>query len=899
VRLRPEEVTVLLPDLVVEVDNTAVQTEPQTLAVSGSITAQVNNAGTAPTSAQTTLLAFYDIDLNGVYDNEADITLGQAVLEKALAVAESATIEIALAGELPFRDASINVWVDNAQTVVESDEKNNVVKVCLGCENGTNTGPTHNEEKYYGYNTLNGYLTLVGFTNKTVFTLRPLPSGTVISGTINQLERSVLYLSSIRHFVLETSAPLLAVLHSRCCSTYTSTGSFFYPTVDGKSFYGTSFILTAIGLPGRGTLNYGHLVVFAQEEAVVTVRNVAGEIIATSPMLTKGNSWRLDKLPYYKNRSYILRHGEVYTVSSTGRIAIINTERNGYTQIPPVPDSQKPNESLDDVGKLFYFPLLTWTGSGIAVFNPLPEPAVFSVTNLKTGATVITEQSVAPNNIHYTDFPSQSGLGYYELRVLQGQLTVWAGGTEGGHTVADLGDDYSTSFGWEGKQFVTHTQTNGAYLFVGEDETNIIINGGKSQLLNADDLMTLPRRTQVTITADKPVSLQTIGGTCCYRSNDYATSLRPALQDNIQPSADMSASLLRLIDNGIGQPVTLQVRIGNAGAFASSEGLLLTFYAGDPVLGGTELGTVTLESLAPGTYQDIQLEGVELLDFNQEIYAVVDASNMLEECNETNNRVSTSISASTANFLGELNLTTDAPEYGPNAPVAIDYTIANQGALAADFQVELRLEDTRGKVLETFSAPALDTLAGGESLSLNARWNTGTTLAGPYQVHALLYKNTGELVTEDDTAFVITAADGPRLSLRSTTDKPSYHTTDVVLINNLLNNLSLNVLVDDALLTLTITGPNGQPLHSQSQAIEPLSPKALQDVLTPYMLKQAPKGTYTVTVSLEGRDSTLASQQTSFTVENDLNLSVVGQVQLGSAPRLSHYKASPANTFSR
>ena len=126
VRLRPSEATVLLPDLVVkQLDSSGVQTDPQTLVVSGNIRAEIENAGTAVTLGNTKLMAFYDVDLNGVY-GDGDLSLGEAVLENALAVKETVMVEIGLSGELPFRDAPIHVWVDNVQAVVESDEGNNV-----------------------------------------------------------------------------------------------------------------------------------------------------------------------------------------------------------------------------------------------------------------------------------------------------------------------------------------------------------------------------------------------------------------------------------------------------------------------------------------------------------------------------------------------------------------------------------------------------------------------------------------------------------------------------------------------------------------------------------------------------------------------------------------------------
>jgi len=118
-----------------------------------------------------------------------------------------------------------------------------------------------------------------------------------------------------------------------------------------------------------------------------------------------------------------------------------------------------------------------------------------------------------------------------------------------------------------------------------------------------------------------------------------------------------------------------------------------------------------LEVFEPGTYQDVQLANVDLPDLNQDIYAVIDVQNTLEECNEGNNSIAFSISAGeTTLALLDLNVTTDAPAYGPNTPVSIDYTVNNQGALPANFQVEIHLETLNGETLAMLQSPTLETL---------------------------------------------------------------------------------------------------------------------------------------------------------------------------------------------
>jgi hypothetical protein len=111
VRLRPEDVSTLLPDLMllaVVTDSTV--TDPQTLAVSGMVRVTVRNQGTSATPSGFTLLAFSDVDDNGVYAPDHDVQLGSISAPNALASDGDATVTLVVQGTLPFRDAPISVW---------------------------------------------------------------------------------------------------------------------------------------------------------------------------------------------------------------------------------------------------------------------------------------------------------------------------------------------------------------------------------------------------------------------------------------------------------------------------------------------------------------------------------------------------------------------------------------------------------------------------------------------------------------------------------------------------------------------------------------------------------------------------------------------------------------------
>lgn len=122
-----------LPDLVVNaVDVQGVTTDPHTLALSGALSAEIANTGTANGGGTVDLLVFHDANHNTRFDGGVDAILGQSTVAAPDAGA-SAVLAITVAGQLPFRDAPIDVWVDSSQSIVESDEGNNVGTSASAC----------------------------------------------------------------------------------------------------------------------------------------------------------------------------------------------------------------------------------------------------------------------------------------------------------------------------------------------------------------------------------------------------------------------------------------------------------------------------------------------------------------------------------------------------------------------------------------------------------------------------------------------------------------------------------------------------------------------------------------------------------------------------------------------
>lgn len=543
VRLRANGALQLLPDLVAKtIDMTSATSDPQTFAVSGSVAVGVSNRGTAPTSGGFQVVAFYDANNNGAFD-AGDVRLGEASVTNPLAAGASTTVSIGLAGTTAFRDSPVSVWVDSTQVVAESNETNNVL-VSNSCP-ARLAFPNSGTRRYYGFNPrTDGYLTLVGFSDGTHFVIHPLPTGSAIWGTINRYQKQELSLGSIKEFVIESSAPLMALHSQNYHSTYTGIGTFYYPNTGGVGYYGREFIMTPIGQDQNS-----QIVVFAAQAAVVTFYNVDGSLAVQSPPLAAGSYW----LPAG------LVNGTVYRVAATGDVAVENNRANGNTAVPPTPSGVANADDHDDVGTSYLFATFGWGGGALAVMNVGGTTARFTLTDMQTGAAVLTDQTVDAGKTFY-----RSGLGthYYRLDVSAGQLTVWAGDKEGGDTVDDMGDDITINRGLDARHFVIDTQTEGAHVFAGVDATQVSIDGSAPQTLNRDEFLALAPHQHVRVDSDKPVTVMTVGGTCCYPMNDWSKVLSMA-PVGMGGGLDLTAGGLHIVDNGSGQPVTLTMRVGS------------------------------------------------------------------------------------------------------------------------------------------------------------------------------------------------------------------------------------------------------------------------------------------------------------------------------------------------
>ena len=941
IRLRPEEVLALQPDLVVASINTlAVTNDPATLALSGVVEAVIENVGTSDAAA-VDVIAFEDVDGNGLFDSGVDQTLGSAAVSTSLAVGDQTTVSITVAGTTAFRDAPISVWVDSGLTLVELNENNNMVTSALQCR----LLPTPIEEfnpvlkwSWEGSTTLPEYdqvmtVPLVGQTTDDnadgVIDTQDIPD--VIVTTYNRRAGGggswgvlrILSGDDGRELFTSSENLLLEGYQERVIGDIDNDGiiEIIVPN------YGYGNGISAF--EHDGTLKWTQNTSAWTTAKTIALADLQGdgqvEIIAGDFVLdSNGNElWRMSPYTGSNLRSFRLGLVSIADINVDGHLEIVaggaaydylgnvlwinSSVGDGFTAIADFTDSGDPEivvvhhgfvSLLNHTGDLIWGPVaIPGGGEGgtptVADMNGDNRPdigvagarnyAVFQhdgtllwssqtqdFSSRITGSTVFDFNGDGIAEVLYADekkfriYRGTDGLVLSEIELSSGTATEYP-------VVVDVDNDGHAEIVVATDQLLQILRrepgpgTTGIRVYEAANDdwmpTRRIWNQHSYHITNVNDDGTIPQFEQPSWLSHNT-----------YRLNTFVD------RDPLD-SADLTVSLLTLVDNGSGQPLSLSARIGNAGLLTPSQPIPVTFYQGDPTAGGIALGTVQVTNLTAGSYQDIQLDGVTLTG-SADLHAVVDPADLLSECDETNN--SMSITVASASSLGEINVTTDSTSYGPNSPVALTAMVTNPGALSARYDVTLQIEDGQGVVVASFTPQIVTDLGAGSNVNLSNTWDTGTTLSGDYVLHGFLYDPNGQRLDDDIAPFTITAGETPAASLTTTTtDRPLYHTSDTVDIAHTVQNLTTNVLITAAVLNVQVTDPLGQTVFTDSVALGDLAPQALRQTTTPYSFQANPEGVYTVTAELlDGSGTLLASDQTTYTVAEDLSLSLTGTVSV-------------------
>ncbi|PIE72001.1 MAG: hypothetical protein CSA22_00165, partial [Deltaproteobacteria bacterium] len=123
------------PDLIpLSIDVSDLQTDLQHLSVSGTVVIEIFGTGGLPVDGTYTVLLFEDVNGNETYEPDTDRQLATSAVTNAPFAEEVIAVSVDITSPVLFRDNRIFAFIDNTNTIPESDETNNMFHSGPDCD---------------------------------------------------------------------------------------------------------------------------------------------------------------------------------------------------------------------------------------------------------------------------------------------------------------------------------------------------------------------------------------------------------------------------------------------------------------------------------------------------------------------------------------------------------------------------------------------------------------------------------------------------------------------------------------------------------------------------------------------------------------------------------------------
>ncbi len=919
IRLRSNKTTSLLPDLTLaSVSRSGANTDPQSLVLSGTVTANVANIGFTPVTANVQLLAFYDANRDGIFTAGTDTVLGKTVLTGGIGAGVTTAVSIPVQGLLPFRDAPISVWVDSADNILERNEGNNIKSTASAATvipNKAAFAPVlkwqWNGDPFHSFGSI--ATPMVG----------PLVD-TNGDGKVD--DKDIPTVIMVDALGIDNSSGIIRALSGKdghelwnANSSALFTSSESHPAIgdiDGDGKPDVVFLLAGGGsaaLNGNGTLKWTSAFPPRLAAGPIVIADLDGNghpsILARNYILNNDGTLRLHfnaasetaqganliapivadldgdgKPEIIVGNTAVHADGSLYwqntAIPQNCRYAVGSFFGNGKPQLACVAPGFL--YLIDFNGTILWGPVaFNSQGYGLPVIadfdgDGVPDIGVsgvnkYSVYNADGSLlwnSTINDGSAGTGSTAF-DF---DGDGHPEIVYFDEQnLRVYDGAT--GNTVFSIPNQSATASEYpvvvdvdgDGHADILVVQNNkNPGLRVFQDQNNAwvrtrkIWNEFNYRVTNVNDDGSIPRHEanswQVT--------------------NTYRTNLQPSYAGSAVP--DVSASYVQIQDRGGLSPSTLTVRVGNAGGYPLDPGIKIAFYK-------NAVGTLiavgqTTKLLVPGDYEDVSISVSGSLAGVSQLIIVADDNGAgvtaTQDFDRTNNKVTFAMSA----LPGSLSVAaaTDQPSYGANANVFASAAIVNAGSFAATATTRFTVESADGATSVatlTGIAPVVVNATG--TATVTATWNTGTTYVGNYRVKVELIGSDGRPYATAFAPFAIIAAAGAPVDTRVTTNKLIYPPFDTVSLSDRIQNRYVNQILSGLTARTTVLAPDNSVFWTNSAALPQLVPGAMKDLAYNVPLATAGAGTYTATLQvLDATSTVVATTQATFIVQSSADTGV-------------------------
>ncbi len=238
------------------------------------------------------------------------------------------------------------------------------------------------------------------------------------------------------------------------------------------------------------------------------------------------------------------------------------------------------------------------------------------------------------------------------------------------------------------------------------------------------------------------------------------------------------------------------------------------------------------------------------------LVVVVDPSDTIAEFDGANNMAIKDFYV--ADHIGTFMTTAlNAAQYTSNRNVNISVTLRNTGP-AANAILSIQIEDANGYPVHAFDPMTVNVAYAVDAIR-NLVWNTGSTYAGSYELHAILKDSSAAILAENTVPFTVLSDAADDLTV--TTDKIGYNPGENVITSITIKNSGTNTIIPMLQAAVSISNAAGVVLFSEVKTATNLLPGASVDLNSVWNAGLNLPGDYhaTVVVSLDGGSSVTKS----------------------------------------
>ncbi len=202
------------------------------------------------------------------------------------------------------------------------------------------------------------------------------------------------------------------------------------------------------------------------------------------------------------------------------------------------------------------------------------------------------------------------------------------------------------------------------------------------------------------------------------------------------------------------------------------------------------------------------------------------------------------------------SLSTDKASYPANENVMMSVNIVNLSGYSKTIDARVLIEDNNGALVTKAGILPVINLAAGEARQLNnITFNTGSTLAGDYRAHLIIYENQ---IQAGEASANFTIIPDKSLASTITTDRISYTSNQPVTLASTITSLSPNYIFENLTATIAISYQQAV-LSAETKTIPVLFAGQPSELTTYWNTSTNPPGVYTVAVEVKDANGSILS----------------------------------------